>query len=230
MKIIAMIPARMGSQRIPKKNIRLLGDKPLIQYPIDLCLKSNLFDEVWINTESEALGRAGEKFGARFHKRPEELASNNATNREFTYEFLKNHICEYVVMANPTSPLIRAETLAKFLEYLKEGGFDTMLSVAEDKTETFFRGNPVNFSMEEKLNSQFIEPVARNIGALMAWKRKPFIERQEAGINPIFAGSLGLFPIPKDEAADIDTEEDWNIAKALLLSRSVSDTPQYFNI
>ena len=51
-KLIAMIPARMGSKRIPHKNIRYLYDKPLIQYPIDLALTSNAFESIWVNTES----------------------------------------------------------------------------------------------------------------------------------------------------------------------------------
>ena len=56
-KIIAMIPARLGSKRIPKKNIRYMGDKALIQYPIDLALKSGAFESVWVNTESKELGK-----------------------------------------------------------------------------------------------------------------------------------------------------------------------------
>ena len=53
-KLVAMIPARMGSKRIPKKNIRYMLDKPLIQYPIDLAKESNAFESIWINTESPA--------------------------------------------------------------------------------------------------------------------------------------------------------------------------------
>ena len=78
-------------------------DKPLICYPIEMAEKTGLYEEIWVNTEDEALGRAAEKLGAGFHKRPPELASDTATNRDFTYEFLKKHPCDYVVMANTTS-------------------------------------------------------------------------------------------------------------------------------
>ena len=88
-KLVAMIPARLGSKRIPKKNIRYLYDKPLIQYPIDLAKQSDAFDSIWVNTESEELGRIVEKMGVSFHRRPAELAVDTATNRDFTYEFLK---------------------------------------------------------------------------------------------------------------------------------------------
>lgn len=92
-KLIAMIPARMGSRRIPKKNIRYMVDKPLIQYPIDLALQSQQFESVWVNTESRELGERCRLLGAQFHKRPEELANDKATNRDFVYEFLCKHIC-----------------------------------------------------------------------------------------------------------------------------------------
>ncbi len=100
-RLIAMIPARMGSRRIKKKNIRYMLDKPLIKYPIDFAINSNRFESIWINTESEELGIACEKFGAKFHRRPVELASDKATNRDFVYEFLKKHDCDYVIMINP---------------------------------------------------------------------------------------------------------------------------------
>ena len=118
-KLVAMIPARLGSKRIPKKNIRYMGEKPLIQYPIDLALKSKMFESIWINTESEELGCAAKKLGVKFHKRPAELANDQATNREFTYEFMQKHECDYVIMINPTSPMLRENTMNRFIDYVK---------------------------------------------------------------------------------------------------------------
>ena len=76
-RMIAMIPARLGSKRIPKKNLRYLGEKPLIQYPIDLALQIPEFESVWVNTESRELGYAAEKMGARFDERPPEFSADN---------------------------------------------------------------------------------------------------------------------------------------------------------
>lgn len=216
---VAMIPARLGSKRIPKKNIRYMGDKPLIQYPIDLALASKRFESVWINTESEELGRCIEKLGAGFHKRPAELAGDTATNRDFTYEFMQKHMCDYVIMINPTSPLIRLETLSRFIEYVESNDFDTVLSVIAAKEETFYQGKPLNFSLTEKINSQLLEPTEAICWALTAWKRETFMTLQEKGINPVFGGKVGRFQIPKDESCDLDTPEDWNIAEGILNSR-----------
>ena len=216
---VAMIPARLGSQRIPKKNIRYLGEKPLIQYPIDFCVESGCFSSIWINTESAELGTALQTDKVHFHRRPPELSSNTATNRDFTYEFLKIHQCDYVVMVNPTSPLLRVETLRAFVDFVDKNDFDVVFSVVSDKTECFYEGNPVNFSKTEKINSQYLTPVDRIAWAITAWKRTSFIQMQESGVNPIFGGKIGLFSIPKDESCDLDTQEDWNIAEGMILAR-----------
>lgn len=218
-KIIAMIPARLGSKRIPKKNIRYMGNKPLIQYPIDLAKETARFESIWVNTESMELGKIIEKMGVMFHKRPDELANDQATNREFTYEFLQKHECDYVVMVNPTSPLLRKDTLERFLDYVEQNDYDTVLSVISEKEETFFKGEPLNFTFEKKVNSQLLEPIETICWALTAWKRETFMQLQEQGINPVFGGKVGRFSIPKDESCDLDTLEDWNIAEGILNSR-----------
>lgn len=199
-----------------------MGDKALIQYPIDLALRSGAFESVWVNTESKELGKVIQTMGAQFHERPKELAGDTATNREFTYEFLEKHPCDYVVMVNTTSPLLRQETLDKFMEYVKENDFDTVLSVVSEKEETFYQDKPLNFSLQEKVNSQLLEPVEKIVWAMTAWKRKTFMRLQEEGKNPVFGGKIGKFAIPKDESCDLDTEEDWRIAEGILLSRTLA--------
>lgn len=231
-KLIAMIPARLGSKRIPKKNIRYMLNKPLIQYPIDLALDSGGFDSVWVNTESDELGHACEKMGARFHKRPAELSTDSATNRDFTYEFLKRHECDYVVMINSTSPALSRGTVDRFLQYIREHDYDTVMSVLSIKAEAFFEGRMVNFTGEDKIPSQLLEPIEYIVWALTAWKRETFIRLQESGHCPVFGGKLGRFEIPKDEAADLDTEEDWHIAEASLLARTQRESvePRYLEL
>jgi CMP-N-acetylneuraminic acid synthetase len=230
-RVTAMIPARLSSKRIPKKNIRFFGDEPLIRYPIEIALSLNRFDSIWVNTDSRELGQVIESYGVKHHMRPPELASDTATNRDFVYEFLLNHECDYVVMINTTSPLLRSETAHAFLDYLEEHQFDTILSVVSEKEEVFFKNVPLNFSLEEKINSQFLEPIEKIVWAMTAWKRSTFIGLQEQGKNPVFGGTIGKFVIPKDEACDLDTEDDWRLAEGILESRSKRNgEKRYFDI
>ena len=90
MKIVAMIPARMGSQRIPKKNIRLLNGLPLISYIIRAAKEAGCFDDIYVNSEADLLGQIAEEEGVKFYKRPEHLSTNSATNDEFAEDFIKN--------------------------------------------------------------------------------------------------------------------------------------------
>ena len=86
MKIVCMIPARLGSQRIPKKNLRLLGGKVLTQWVGQSCLEAGVFDEIYINSESDIFEEIASDIGIKFYKRPELLASNSATNDDFGLE------------------------------------------------------------------------------------------------------------------------------------------------
>jgi len=230
MEILAMIPARLSSKRILRKNIRYLCGKPLIQYPIDLALDSGLFSGIWVTSEAAELKRAVEAMGVKFHQRPAEHSSDQATNRGFTYDFMINHNCDYVVMINTTSPLLRPETLVGFVEMVKTNNYDTILSVISEKAESFYLDKPLNFSPALKINSQMLEPVEKVMWALTAWKRSTFIENYECGNEPVFGGKLGKYVIPKDESCDLDTPEDWNIAKGILISRQIEDDNIYLDL
>ena len=91
---LAMIPARMGSQRLPRKNLLLLQGVPLIARAIRKCRQTGVFDEIWVNSENQEFGQIAASEGARFHLRPNELGGNAATSEQFVAEFLRKHSCE----------------------------------------------------------------------------------------------------------------------------------------
>ncbi|MDR2627707.1 MAG: acylneuraminate cytidylyltransferase family protein [Dysgonamonadaceae bacterium] len=229
MKLIAMIPARLGSKRIPRKNIRIIGGKPLIRHAVDLAVSSGEFAEVWVNSESEQLGRIAAEAGANFHRRPEHLASDAATNRDFTTEFLESHPCDYVVMVNTTSPLLRHDTLRRFCSRLRADECDTLLSTLVLQAETFYHGAPLNFPTTEKINSQLLPPVEYVVWALTGWKRDCFLSLQKKAECPVFGGRLTTFAIPKDESCDLDTEEDWRIAEGIMEARGKNRKAEYYD-
>jgi CMP-N-acetylneuraminic acid synthetase len=187
-----------------------------------------MFQEVWVNTESEALGTACVGMGACFHKRPDYLSVDTATNRDFVYEFLKHHECDYVIMLNPTSPTLRLETLKKFVTFVQENAFDTIMSVTEVKAEGFCRNEKINFDGLDKVPSENLDAIQYIVWAMTAWKRDTFIRLQESGECPVFGGSLSTFAIPKDESSDLDNEEDWVIAEAVLKARSEGITEKKY--
>jgi CMP-N-acetylneuraminic acid synthetase len=229
MKVLVMIPARLGSKRIPKKNIRYLLDRPLLAYPIELVQKVGGVQEVFVNSESDLIGDLAVSRGAKFYKRPEHLSSDKSTNQDFVKDFFENNECDYIVMVNSTSPLLREKTLADFLCLVKTNAYDTVLSVLDEQAESFFKDEPLNFSFEKKLNSQDLEPVRKVVWALTAWKRSSFLEACKQGRCGIFSGKVGVFSIPKDECCDLDTPQDWAIAEGFLESRKVTLEKRYWS-
>src|SRR5437868_3566777 len=102
-RYIAMIPARLGSKRIKKKNLRMLGDKPLIAHVIETACNSE-FDDVYVNSEASELEAVAMQYGAKFYKRRAQLASDEATNDQFALDFMNAVSCDVLVQINPTSP------------------------------------------------------------------------------------------------------------------------------
>jgi len=215
MKIIAMIPARLGSQRLKQKNLQPINGVPLITYAIRKAKKSGVFDEIWVNSEADVFGRVAKEEGVNFHKRPAELANNQATSEDFVYEFLKSHECDFVVQVHSIAPLLTVEDTIRFVNELKKDKVDALLSVENVQIECAFQGKPINFTYKEKTNSQELEPIQRITWSITGWKRSTYIKAYESGACATYSGEVGYFPINKLAAHIIKTKEDLDIAEAL---------------
>ncbi len=213
---IAMIPARMGSQRLKQKNLRELVGVPLITRAIRKCADAGVFDEIWVNSEHPAFGEIAREEGVEFHQRPEELANNVATSEQFVYEFLTKHICECLFQVHSIAPLLTARQTADFVKAMMQGGFDTMLSCTHEQIECAYRNTPVNFTFDEKTNSQELDPIQRVTWSITGWRRQPYIETFEAGRTATYTGRIGFYPLPRMAGHIIKTEEDLQLAEALL--------------
>lgn len=215
---IAMIPARMGSQRLKKKNLRDLGGVPLITRAIRKSKDSTAFDEIWVNSEDEVFGEIARAEGVSFHKRPPELASNTATSEDFVYEFLTKHVCDRLFQVHSIAPLLGAARVAEFVREMEDSDYDALLSCTLEQIECAYEDRPVNFSFEAKTNSQDLKPVQRIAWSITGWRRATYIEAFEAGRTATYAGKVGFFTISRAEGHIVKTQEDLQIAEALLTS------------
>ncbi len=213
---IAMIPARMGSQRLKKKNLRELGGVPLITRAIRKSKASIAFDEIWVNSEDEVFGEIAQAEGVSFHKRPPELANDTATSEDFVYEFLTKHVCDRLFQVHSIAPLLRAARVAEFVREMQDSDCDVLLSCTLEQIECAYEDRPVNFSFEAKTNSQDLKPIQRITWSITGWRRATYIEAFEAGRTATYAGKVGFFPISRAEGHIVKTEEDLRIAEALL--------------
>lgn len=211
-----MIPARMGSQRLKRKNLRELGGVPLIARAIRKCHAAGCFDEIWVNSEHEAFAEIAAAEGAGFHRRPGELANNAATSEQFVGEFLRAHPCERVFQVHSIAPLLTAAEVRRFVEAMLAGGEDTLLSCTHEQIECALDGVPINFTFAEKTNSQDLRPIQRISWSITGWRREPYLAAVEAGATATYAGRIGFHVIGRLAGHIIKTEEDLQIAEALL--------------
>ena len=210
-----MIPARMGSQRLARKNLRELAGVPIVTRAIRKCLGSGVFDEVWLNSEHDAFSEIADNEGVEFHKRPEELGSNKATSEQYVAQFLREHECDYLVQVHSIAPLLQKKEIIRFVEMLVNSDADVMLSYEEVEIECALDGKPVNFSYSEKTNSQDLHPIQRISWSITGWRRSTYLSAVEAGKCATYAGKVDFFPINPMASHIIKTEEDLHIAEAL---------------
>ena len=146
-KIVVYIPARMGSQRVPKKNIRLINGKPLIAWAIAAAKQAGIFDDIYINSDGDMLEAVARDYGVKFYKRNDYLASAAAVNDEWTLDFIEHIPADIVVQLLPTSPLITAEEIKDFVRTMVEGKYHTLVSVVNHQIACLHQGKQGNWNL-----------------------------------------------------------------------------------
>jgi CMP-N,N'-diacetyllegionaminic acid synthase len=233
MKKIAMIPARLGSKRVPRKNLRLILGKPLISYAIEAAKESGIFDEIYVNSESDILGEIATQHGVRFYKRDAKLSDDKTINDEFLFDFVQNVPSDICVQLLPTSPLITPVEIRDFVEKIVADNFDTLVSVERHQIASIYEGNPINFQKEEThRSSQEMKPVYSYATVLMGWRTAAYKESM-VKIGCGYHGGLGktgYFEVCGTSTIDIDEEEDFAVAELALKSRysNANPSPQYY--
>jgi CMP-N-acetylneuraminic acid synthetase len=213
---LAMIPARMGSQRLRQKNLRELAGVPLITRAIRKCRAAGVFDEIWVNSEHPAFGEIARAEGVQFHQRPEVLGSHQATSEQFVAEFLEKHPCDFVFQVHSIAPLLTLADLRGFVDAMTAGAWDALLSYEPIQIECACEGTPVNFTFGEKTNSQELKPLQRIAWSITGWRRSTYLAAVAGGACATYAGRVGFHPISHLAAHVIKTEEDLRFAEAVL--------------
>lgn len=215
-KKVAMIPARLGSQRLKKKNLEKFGKLTLIEYAIKRCLDANVFDEIYVNSESDVFEKFAEKYGVHFYKRPLILGSDVSTSEDFVKDFLDNIECTSLYQIHSITPLLNAQQIRDFVLFSEENKtINTVLSCIEDQIEVGYKNHPINFSFSQKTNSQDLKPTQRITWAATKWDKDTYLSAIERGEIGTYSGNVGFFSVGAYSGLAIKTEEDLKIANAL---------------
>jgi pseudaminic acid cytidylyltransferase len=213
-KNLCIIPARGGSKRIPRKNIKDFLGKPIIAYSIEIALESGLFDEIMVSTDDAEIAEISKKYGAKVPYMRSEKNSDDfavlADVVEEVLEFYKGINIEFACCILPTAPLIRLDYFIQSFELLKSGKFDSIRPIVKfsypiQRAVRLSEDSGISFFYPEfaKSRSQDLEDAYHDAGQFY-WFR---------GAKGMKSENKGAIIIPEKWVQDIDTREDWELAE-----------------
>lgn len=217
-KRIAIITARGGSKRIPKKNIKDFCGKPIIAYSIEAAISSKLFDEVMVSTDSEEIAEIAKKYGASVpFMRSAETSNDYATTNDVLIEVFNEYKkrgqeFDIAVCIYPTAPFVTADKLKRAIDMVEKDGADAVTPVVQfsfpPQRAFIIRDNALEYQYPENASarSQDLEPIYHDCGQFYVMKPKNIMDG-------IIIKKTTPIVMPESEVQDIDTVEDWKIAE-----------------
>ena len=220
MRRLAIITARGGSKRIPKKNIREFCGKPILAYSIEAALESGLFDHVMVSTDSGEIAEIAKKYGAEVpFFRSETTSGDFATTNDVLAEVLAEYeklgmkfdvaCCIY-----PTAPFVTAEKLKTAVEQLEASDADTLIPVVSfsypPQRAMVVEKERLVFKYPEYLDSrsQDLQPHYHDVGQFYVFRTDRFAVNKK-----LMVGDILPFIVSELEVQDIDNLTDWKIAE-----------------
>jgi len=221
---LCIIPARGGSKRIPKKNIKEFCGKPLIAYSIENAKKSELFEKIVVSTDSEEIADVAKKYGAEVLYRPKELADDFSTSMEvFEHainEINKNNKFKYACMIYATAPLLDTKYLKIGLDKLKNS--DSCFSFSATTYDfPIWRGFEIEDEKAKMLWPEFLNTRSQDLKEVYHDAAQFYWKKLNCNKKFTFDGNIPIL-IPRYLVQDIDTIEDF--IKAELMYKALNDS------
>lgn len=220
---LAIIPARGGSKRLPRKNILPLADKPLVAWTIEAALQSSFINEVVVTSEDTEILEVSEKFGAKVLKRPNALAQDTSTSFDAVRHAIQNNPeHEYTVLLQPTSPFRNSRHIDEAIRLLEDQQADAVISVCKVEHSPLWVNtlpkddNMSGFLHEEisSLRSQDCPDYYQLNGAIYICKTSELIKAKSFYLKE----NIYAYKMDQKSSVDIDTEIDFMWAKFILLN------------
>jgi len=222
-KVLAIIPARGGSKRLPGKNIKLLNGKPLIAYSIEYALNSSVIDKVVLSTEDDEIALIAKQFGAQVLMRPMELAQDTTKTAPVLVHVVEelekeNYVPDVIILLQPTCPIREDNLPVKALEMLEKSEYDSFFTAYKKSYTmalwTLNNDNCANALYDYHLRPRWQDVEQNNLlvqedGGFYAIKYDAFLESKD------FIGEKPYIYVV-DKTIDIDTENDFKNTEILM--------------
>lgn len=216
-KICAIIPARGGSKRIPKKNIKLLAGKPMIGYTIETALESGCFSDVMVSTEDDNISDVSTTYGAKIIKRPNELATNGAQTIDVVLHAIKmmekeGNMFDAIALLQPTSPLRTAEDIWSAADLFFNNDCDGVISVCESSISPYWAMGKKGIYLAPLFGWEYVSQRAEDLpkayfenGSIYIFTANGIKERRG-----FYTEKIIPFIMPPERSIDVDTEMDFS--------------------
>ncbi|MFC4478212.1 cytidylyltransferase domain-containing protein [Flavobacterium chungangensis] len=221
MKVLAVIPARGGSKGVPEKNIKVLGDKPLVAHAIECAIQSTYVSKIVLSTDDEKIATIGRQYDIDVLKRPAYLAEDNSSVVETVEHVIKeyNEDFDLIVLLQPTSPLRTYSDLDHIVNLLiDKTEIDGVISVVPmNDTHPARMYNLMEhdelsplIDSGESMRRQDLTPVYYRNGCFYAVRTKAFISQKSFMVEKKIA-----YVMNPDWLVNIDTMRDFKLATLL---------------
>lgn len=220
MRKVAIITARGGSKRIPRKNIKEFCGKPILAYSIEAAIATGIFDTVMVSTDDEEIADIAKQYGAQVpFYRSEKTANDFATTNDVLLEVLEEYekrgeVFDMGCCIYPTAPFITASRLKEAVEQLEKSSAETLIPVVgfsyPPQRAMVIEEERLVFKYPEYIDSrsQDLEKHYHDVGQFYVFKTKPFQKNKK-----LMLGDILPLVISEMEVQDIDTQTDWEIAE-----------------
>ena len=216
MKLVALVPMRHHSQRVPGKNYRMLAGKPLFHHIIETLLAVPEVTEILVDTDSDpVMDGLRQRFPqVKIINRPEYLRADDVPMNDILIHDTAQTQADFYLQTHSTNPLLKSETISRAIQLLLTNypHNDSLFSVTRLQTRLYFQdGRAINHDPRVLIQTQDLPPVYEENSCLYIFTRDNLLKRHHRiGETPV------MFEIDADEAWDIDEELDFSITDFLI--------------
>lgn len=210
MKTVAVIPIKFHNQRLPGKNIKLLGGKPLISYIQQTIKKVADIDKVYVYCSDERI-KDYLLDGVKYLKRSETLDRDTTKINDVLSAFAKDVKADYYVLVHATAPFVSADSIKIGIDAIKDGVADSALAVEKMQHFLWQDGKPLNYNPADIPRTQDLNPIFKETSGFYIYSYDMIMkENRRVGNRP------KLVEVNGRERIDIDEEEDFIMAQMIL--------------
>lgn len=204
------MPIKLNNERLPGKNTKLLGEKPLLQYELDSLKETKMLDGIHVFCSDDSI-TAFLPDGVTFVRRPDYLDLPTSNFNQIFDCFMEAHDADIYVYAHATAPFVTVETMRQCIEAVRSGEYDSAFCATKIQDYLWQDGEPMNFDATNVPRSQDLKPIYRETSGVYVFTKEVYQK---------YHRRIGRKPFVKElsfkEAVDINNPEDFDLAAALL--------------